>query len=131
MSDPKIVDPVEGELSWIDPTTNEDGSPVTPGEITGYEVGVRDTSAAGSAAGTYPYGATAPETAEATTKELISALNPLLPKGKPLVFAVRAVTGAKDASNNQIKSDWSVESEAFALPVPPPVPTPPTNPTVA
>ena len=41
-------------MTWVDPTTNTDGSPIAAGEITGYLLGVRDTNAAGSAAGVYP-----------------------------------------------------------------------------
>ena len=39
------------QFQWVDPTLNEDGSPVTPGEITGYQIGIRP--AAGTP-GTYP-----------------------------------------------------------------------------
>lgn len=121
MSDPTKFD-------WTDPTTNTDGSPVAAGEITGYEVGVRDTTAAGSAAGTYPFRATAPATA---TEELISLLSPALPKGVALVGAVRALTAGMDANNNPITSAWSMETNSFTLTPPAPVPNPPTNPIVA
>jgi hypothetical protein len=116
MSDPT-------KFSWIDPTTNKDGSPITSGEITGYEVGVRDTTATGSAAGVYPYGAKAPSSA---TTELISLLNPSLPKGVLLAAAVRANTAGLDAAGNPVNSDWSTEA-TFVLAVPAPVPNPPTG----
>lgn len=116
-----MTDPTK--FNWIDPTTNKDGSPVAAGEITGYEVGVRDTTATGSAAGTYPYGAKAPSTA---TTELISLLNPSLPKGALLAAAVRANTAGLDASGNPINSDWSAEA-TFTLAVPAPVPNEPTG----
>lgn len=113
--------------TWVDPTTNVDGSPVTSGEITGYEVGVRDTTAAGSAPGVYPYGAKSPSTA---TSEMLSLLNPALPKGVKLAIAVRANTAGLDASGNPINSDWTAEL-TFVLSVPAPVPNPPTGFTVA
>lgn len=116
MSDPT-------KFVWTDPTTNTDGSPVAAGEITGYEVGVRDTTATGSTAGTYPYGAKAPATA---TTELISLLTPSLPKGVLLAAAVRANTAAVDINNNPINSKWSTEA-TFTLTPPPPVPNEPTG----
>lgn len=112
-----VVDPNTGKVSWTDPTTNTDGSPVASGELTGFTVGIRDTTAAGSAAGTYPFSASAPASA---TTELVSLLSPLLPKGVDLVAAVKAVAGTTE-------SDWSPESVAFQLPVPAPVPNPPTQ----
>lgn len=120
MSDPT-------KFTWVDPTTNKDGSPVSDGEISGYEVGVRDTTAAGSAAGTYPFGAKAPNTA---TTELISLLQPSLPTGVLLAAAVRANTAALDANGNPINSDWSTEA-TFTLTPPAPVPNPPTGFTAA
>jgi hypothetical protein len=116
MSDPT-------KFTWVDPTANKDGSPVTDGEISGYEVGVRDTTATGSATGVYPFGAKAPSTA---TTELISLLTPSLPKGVLLAAAVRANTPNVDANGNPINSDWSTEA-TFQLAVPPPVPLPPTS----
>jgi hypothetical protein len=38
-------------LSFVPPTQNTDGSAITPGEITGYEVGIRMS---GGSPGTYP-----------------------------------------------------------------------------
>jgi hypothetical protein len=43
------------KFSWTEPTTNTDGTAIAAGEITGYTVGARLTTAAGSAAGTYPF----------------------------------------------------------------------------
>ena len=113
------------KISWADPTTNVDGSPVTANEITAYEVGVRLAS---GVAGTYPYGVKAPASA---TSALLSTLTPILPTGVALVAAARADTGAVDASGNPVDSDWSAESQPFTLPVPPPKPNPPTNLSVA
>ena len=98
--------------SWADPTTNTDGSAVAAGEITGYTVGVRDTTATGSAAGTYPYSVTAPATA---TSELLSLLTPTLPTGKALAAAVRANT-------SNANSAWSTEA-TFTLVGTPNAPT--------
>lgn len=120
-----MTDPTK--FDWQDPTANTDGSPIAAGEITGYEVGVRDTTATGSAIGTYPYGAKAPATA---TTELISLLTPSLPKGVLLAAAVRANTAGLDANGKPISSDWSTEA-TFTLAVPAPVPNPPTGFTVA
>ena len=116
MSDPT-------KFTWVDPTANTDGSPVAAGEITGYEVGVRDTTATGSAAGNYPFGAKAPATA---TTELISLLTPSLPKGVLLAAAVRANTAGLDANGNPVNSGWSDET-TFQLTPPAPVPNPPTS----
>lgn len=114
------------QINWIDPTQNVDGSAIASGEIVSYEVGVRDTSASGSAAGSYPFGAKAPATA---VSELISAI-PNLPTGKPLAVAVRAVTGVNDGSGNPITSAWSDEA-TFTIAPPPPVPNRPTGVSVA
>lgn len=40
--------------NWTIPTLNTDGSTVTVDEITGYELGVRSTTANGSTVGVYP-----------------------------------------------------------------------------
>lgn len=102
--------------SWTDPTTNVDGSPIAAGEITGYTVGVRDTTATGSVAGTYPFSATAPAT---STTELLSLLTPALPTGVLLAGAVQASTAGP-------ASAWSNEAQ-FTLSAPVPVPSPPTS----
>lgn len=118
-----MTDPTK--LQWIDPTLNIDGSPVAAGEITGYEVGVRDTTAAASTAGTYPFRATAPSTA---TSELLSLLTPTLPKGVPLQAAVRALTAGVDAAGNPVSSGWSAElTQPLILTPPAPVPQAPTG----
>lgn len=119
--------PVPTKLDWIDPTTNTDGSPIAPGEITGYEIGARDTTATGSAAGTYPYGFKAPPDA---VEEPLAVLNPALPKGVLLAAAIRANTAGLDASGQLINSPWTPEV-TFTLPVPAPVPNPPSGFSVA
>jgi len=107
------------QVTWTDPTTNVDGSAIAAGEVTGYTVGVRDTSAAGSAAGVYPYSVGAPATA---VSELLSALTPVLPTGKPLAIAVKANTSGPSSA-------WSAEAD-FTLVAPPPVPNAPSGLTV-
>jgi hypothetical protein len=103
---PTVVNPTKA--NWTDPTTNADGSPIAAGEITGYLLGVRDTTVAGSAAGTYPYSIQAPAT---STSQLLSAITPTLPTGKVLAAAVQALT-----ANNA--SAWSAEAQFELEPVP-------------
>lgn len=103
--------------TWTDPTTNVDGSPITPGEITGYTVGVRDTTVPGSAVGTYPFTITAPATA---TSAMLSALTPALPTGRVLAAAVQANT----AVNSSV---WTQEVTFTIAPPAPPVPNAPTG----
>jgi hypothetical protein len=43
-----------GTVSWKAPTTNTDGSPIPPGELTGYIVGLRSLTAANTSIGVYP-----------------------------------------------------------------------------
>jgi len=112
--------PVPTIASWVDPTTNTDGSPIGPDEITSYEIGVRDTTAAGSVAGTYPFGFKAPKDA---TSEPLSVITPILPTGVQLAAALRANTAGPS-------SDWTPEV-TFTLPAPAPVPNPPSGFTVA
>lgn len=97
------------KATWTDPTTNTDGTAVSTGEITGYTVGVRNTAATGSVAGTYPYSASAPAGA---TSELLSALTPTLPTGVLLAGAVQAL------SSSNGNSAWSTEA-TFTLTAPP------------
>jgi len=96
--------------SWVDPVTNLDGSPIAPGEITGYTVGARVASAA---PGVYPYSATVPSTA---TSEPLSLLTPVLPTGVLLAAAVKANTAVGSSA-------WSNEA-TFTLPG---TPTPPIS----
>ena len=95
------------QAKWTDPTTNTDGTPITSGEVTGYQLGVRLAS---GVAGTYPYAATAPATA---TTELLSLLSPVLPTGVALIAAVQTLSTANG------NSAWSVESASFTLVTPP------------
>lgn len=101
------------QVNWTDPTANVDGSPIAAGEITGYTVGVRSTTAAGSAAGTYPYSVTAPAT---STSELLAAITPILPPDS-YAAAVQANTAGPSSA-------WSAEA-SFAIAAPAPTPNPP------
>lgn len=111
------------KATWVDPTTNTDGSPIAPGEITSYTLGVRDTTAAGSAAGTYPFSVSAPPNA---TSEPLDIIKPALPKGVLLAAAVRTDTAGLDAAGKPISSVWTPEV-TFTLPAPAPVPNQPTG----
>jgi hypothetical protein len=104
-------------FSWTDPTENVDGSPIAAGEITGYLLGIRQTTAPGSAVGTYPI--TAQVAGAAAASELLSALGTVLTAGS-YAAAVRAV--------GPVNSSWSTEA---AFTIVPPTPSPPTNFTVA
>lgn len=115
------------KVTWVDPTTNVDGTPIAAGEITAYEIGVRDTTAAGSVAGTYPWSVKAPPSA---TTELLSLISPTLPTGVLLATAVRADTAGVDANGNPVNSAWTAE-QTFTLAAPASVPNPPTSFTVA
>lgn len=106
------------KVTWTDPTKNVDGSAIPAGEITGFMIGVRDTSVTGSAPGTYPFTATAPASA---TSELFSLLVPVLPTGKPLAVAAQTLS----ASNGN--SAWSAEA-TFTIPA---LPNPPDAVSVA
>ena len=106
--------------SWSPPPANVDGSPIAAGEITGYTIGVRDTTASGSAAGTYPYSLRAPAIA---TSELLSLITPKLPTGVLLAAAAQTNTAGPS-------SDWSPEV-TFTLAAPLPVPLPPVNFSIA
>ena len=100
------------KFTWTDPTTNVDGSAIAAGEITGYTIGVRSTTAAGSVAGTYPITVTAPPS---VTSDLLSAITPALPAGS-YAAAIQAVTA------NSV-SAWSAEA-TFTIAE---VPNPPTG----
>lgn len=109
-------------IAWTDPTTNLDGTPVAPGEITAYLIGVRSTTASGSVAGTYPIQATAQ--GAAASQELISALGAAL---APDTYAVAVQTVGPT------NSAWSTEASFTIAPIVPPplpVPNPPTGLTV-
>ncbi len=93
-------------VSWGAPTKNSDGSPIQPGEITGYELGVRPAQ---SAVGVYP---TILEVADPSGA--VTALEAAkLPLGSYMA-AIRTV-GAVD-------SPWSAET-GFKVALMPEAPT--------
>jgi hypothetical protein len=100
-----------GKVSWVPSLINTDGSPIAAGEITGYIVGLRSTTATGSAAGVYPI--QSPVTAPDAISEALSAIKANL---KSDDYAVAVQTQSVDGP-----SDWSVEALfTGALPVPKP-----------
>lgn len=104
------------KFSWTAPTTNTDGSAVAAGEITGYNIGIRLTTAAGSVAGTYPI--QVPVAGAGTLTELLSQISP--PLGQGSYAAAVMDTGA-------VNSAWSTEV-TFSIS---PTPNPPGNFTVS
>lgn len=98
-----------GKVSWVAPTANSDGSPLTTGEVTGYIVGLRSTTASGSVAGTYPI--QSPPTAATAVTEALSAITANL---KADSYAVAVQTQSANGP-----SPWSAEVLfTGALPVP-------------
>lgn len=94
-------------ITWTDPTTNVDGTPIAAGEITGYTIGVR---LATGVAGTYPFSAAVAD--PAAVKGMISALSQILSPGSYMA-AVQA--------NGPVDSVWSAEAP-FTIAAPQPNP---------
>ena len=103
-------------FSWTDPTTNTDGSPITAGEVSGYTIGVRNTAAAGSVAGTYSVLVT--DASATAVNLLLTAITPALGAG-----SYAAAIRTNSANGNSV---WSAEQQ-FAIVPPPPIPNAPTN----
>jgi len=102
------------KFTWVVPTTNTDGSAITAGELTGYDIGVRPAS---GTAGTYPIMTTVAD--PAATQEPIASLSAVLAPGD-YAAAIRS-----DAATNSV---WSSEV-TFSITAP--VPNPPSAFTVA
>jgi hypothetical protein len=96
-------------FTWIDPALNTDGSALNPGEVTGYNIGIRPAS---GTAGTYPTVILIPNAGATTTTQTLN-----LPAGNYLA-AAQAV-GPTDSA-------WSVEVPFTVAGVP----NPPTGLTV-
>jgi|HubBroStandDraft_1064217.scaffolds.fasta_scaffold76614_3 hypothetical protein len=114
---PIITDPTPS-ADWTPPTTDINGDPIPAGEITGYEIGIRDLAVTGSVAGTYP--ATVQATgATAITEALTSfiASKAMVPGHS---YAIAAMTLANTPPGN---SQWGVEYQftwqPLAAPMPP------------
>ena len=82
-------------FNWTDPTLNTDGGAISPGEITGYQVGVRS----GGTAGTYPNtGTIASPTAVSMP---LTAISPPLVSGS-YNAAIRSVGPTNSAWSTEI-----------------------------
>ena len=103
-----------GKITWTDPTQNSDGSAITAGEVTGYLIGVRSLTAAGSAVGTYPIQVSV--TGASAVSEALSAITPML---KPDDYAVAGQTVSPSNGN----SPWSAEFQFTGVLAPPNPPT--------
>lgn len=102
------VNPSTAKFSWTDPTANTDGSALQTGEVTGYAIGIRSTTAAGSVAGSYTV--TAQVAGAAAANEALSAIGTVL---KPDTYA------AAIQSVGPVNSAWSSEIQfTIAQPVP-------------
>jgi hypothetical protein len=110
------INPSTAKFSWTDPTINVDGSPLQTGEVSGYAIGIRSATAAGSAAGTYTINVQVAGASAAN--EALSAIGTVL---KPDTYA------AAVQSVGPVNSAWSSEIE---FTIAQPVPSPPTDFTV-
>ncbi len=100
------------QFTWVDPTTNTDGSAVAAGEITGYTIGV------GVASGNYTM--LTPVSSPTATSEPLSSLSSVLAPGTYFAAIRAESTGGPSAFSNEV---------SFAIAAP--VPNPPTGFTVA
>ena len=89
------------KISWTPPTTNVDGSAIPPGEITGFQIGVRLSTGQQYV---YPYSGSAPASA---TSIPLSSITPALPPG---TYVATVLT--QDSAGNSI---WAVESAPFSI----------------
>lgn len=102
------INPATSKFNWVPTTVNTDGSALQPGEITGYCIGIRSATAAGSAAGVYP--AVSSATPANAVSDAFSALNLVL-KPDTYFAAVQSI--------GPLASGWSSEVEfVIAQPVP-------------
>lgn len=102
------INPATAKANWADPTTNTDGTPISTGEITGYQLGV------GLSTGSYTILTSV--TGPSATSIAISAITPML-AANTYFAAVRAVTAAGN-------SGWSNEA---SFTIAPPIPSNPTS----
>lgn len=104
---PITINPATAKFNWSDPTTNTDGTPITTGEITGYQLGV------GIATGTYT--TLTSITGASAASEAISAISPALTPNTYFA-AVRAITASGSSA-------WSNEVSFVIAPEVPSAPT--------
>jgi hypothetical protein len=97
------------KFDWVNPTANTDGSPVTPGEITGYTIGV------GTSAGNYTVLTTVTDP-NATTEPLANLSTLLKPATYFASIRAESVNGP---------SAWATEI-SFTI-APPAAPNAPTS----
>lgn len=97
-------------FTWTDPTTNVDDTPITAGEITGYNLGFRLESV--GAPGTYSEVVGVPGASAAS--ETMSSIVPTLPPGA-YAAAIQTV--------GPLNSAWSAEITFTVLPPQPSAPT--------
>jgi len=110
-----VFTPLTTALSWVDATTNVDGSAIQPGEITGYSIGVRGDGT--GAPGTYALTVTVTG-ATATSDTAADIINTLKLTPGNYWGSVQSVGPTNSA--------WATEVP-FAVPAPLPVPNPPTG----
>lgn len=103
-------------VTFTDPTTNTDSTPITAGEITGYNFGIRPES---GTAGNYPVIVPVPGATSTSAQIETSKLTPPLAPGK--YFAAMQTVGPVD-------STWTNEV-GFTVPLP--QPNPPSNFSIA
>ena len=108
--------PLEVGFSWADPSTNVGGSPILPGEVTGYQLGVRADGT--GAAGTYAQ--TIAVTGATSSTLSASAVQAALNLASGDYWASIRTVGPTD-------STWSAEVPFAVLGVP----NPPTGLSVA
>lgn len=115
-----IITNLKPVVTWTDPTTDINGNPIPAGEVTGYNVGIRDLAAPGSIAGTYPNTAAVP--GASSTSE---ALALLFQSGSLIPGHSYAVAGQTLAATPPGPSVWSNEVQFTFQPVA--APNPPTD----
>lgn len=101
------------EFLWTEPTQNVDGTPIAAGEITGYNIGIRLTTASGSVAGSYPTVVSVP--GPTTQAELFAMVVPTMMPG--IYAAAIQTVGPVD----------SAYSSEITFTIAPPQPLPPTG----
>jgi hypothetical protein len=120
MSTPNPTFPVASVgFKWTIPTTNVDGTPIVPGELTGFDIGVRADGT--GAPGTYAAITNVPD--PTATSEALSKLGTVLAPGN-YWSAIRSDSAPGDGP-------WSSEVGFSIAAPPPPVPNPPSGFTAA